>query len=334
MFGLPKFTPSVHKNWISRTSTTQLLNPLLSSHRQWLLSFTVKSYTYLALNSHQFSSLFLPDLLRDGKVPQRRTLPAIPEVRQWRSLQRHSIPFLWWKLQNGVRGHWHRWLGRAPESGRSLGSTPQDPLSLKLVAGTGHTVQTMTPPSSPESSSSSVSGIVRVAGPNGTTRGAIVRVTARGGASVPRFISLTPVQTSAVGAAKKSKKSKVTEEEDNKKRTHKCNFPNCQKVYTKSSHLKAHQRTHTGTYNVWRMTYTYNVCMTCVWRTTIRGTLLRNRILRFWSFGSFERGNSYRFALFWIDFLRPLRLYVLPGEKVVQCRCPDDYRHTFTPSNI
>ncbi|TRY62187.1 hypothetical protein TCAL_13910 [Tigriopus californicus] len=190
-------------------------------------------------------------------------------------------------------------------------------LNVNRPMGGPTSIQTMTPPSSPESSPLPVTtnlpslanpapNVVRVTSHGGTTTrtGTLVRVTQRAGGSVPPFISFAPVQlaldksmsasttsiasvtsqvTSQVtspslisttvtrsplsvatslngltnssstpnimqtGVSKsKRQRSDISLEEDSKKRTHKCNFPGCHKVYTKSSHLKAHQRTHTG----------------------------------------------------------------------------------------
>ncbi|XP_059823323.1 Krueppel-like factor 7 isoform X1 [Hypanus sabinus] len=92
-------------------------------------------------------------------------------------------------------------------------------------------VTSLTPPSSPELGR-------HLTKPPHPTAGAddapVVKV-------VPRKAGLGLVKALA-----KSGQGDLEVSGDNKKRVHRCQFNDCRKVYTKSSHLKAHQRTHTG----------------------------------------------------------------------------------------
>ena len=60
--------------------------------------------------------------------------------------------------------------------------------------------------------------------------------------TLKKFVDLSP--GSLIGGTLKLNRRNNPELE--RRRVHFCNFPTCNKAYTKSSHLKAHQRLHTG----------------------------------------------------------------------------------------
>ncbi|XP_034040114.1 Krueppel-like factor 5 [Thalassophryne amazonica] len=61
-------------------------------------------------------------------------------------------------------------------------------------------------------------------------------------AGLPQAPSTAPAQTTAAPVRYNRRNNPDLE----KRRIHHCDYPGCKKVYTKSSHLKAHLRTHTG----------------------------------------------------------------------------------------
>nr|XP_032811528.1 Krueppel-like factor 5 [Petromyzon marinus] len=121
------------------------------------------------------------------------------------------------------------------------------------------------PPSPPSSQPGSPDGVAALPQPKQPHHPADLRITVLSSAQPPPPYSVAVAtkgvqqqggssssSSSAAAAAVAAMGQVITKynrrnnPELEKRRIHHCDFPECTKVYTKSSHLKAHQRTHTG----------------------------------------------------------------------------------------
>ena len=170
-------------------------------------------------------------LVDEPKLKSYKKLPSELDSPRWKSepepddadflfSSRDSLDSL--SVSSVSSANWETASVKTEEPETESDSEPEE-------AGGRLMASSLTPPSSPEWPAAA-----RLAASRGTLQ---VRFTSRASG----LISCLPALSLKAGRQLRADSSP-----DGKRRIHKCLFTGCNKMYTKSSHLKAHQRTHTG----------------------------------------------------------------------------------------